>query len=58
MKRGNNCKRLWWLRSPNAGNANNVRNVNPSGALNNNNATNSNGVAPDCEKGSYKVGIS
>ena len=35
------------LRSPNAGNGNNVRNVNPDGSLNNNNANNSNGVAPD-----------
>lgn len=37
-----------WLRSPNPGNANNVRNVNTSGALNNNNANNTNAVAPDC----------
>lgn len=29
---------------------NNVRNVNTDGNLNNNNANNSNGVAPDCEK--------
>ena len=42
------CKLLF--RSPNAGNGNNVRNVNTSGAINNNNANNSNGVAPDCEK--------
>lgn len=33
--------------SPNVGNANNVRNANPSGERNNNNANNSNGVAPD-----------
>lgn len=39
-----------WLRSPNPGNANNVRNVNASGALNNNNAYNSNALAPDCKK--------
>ena len=37
----------WWLRSPNPSNANNVRNVNTSGALDNNNANNSNGVAAD-----------
>ncbi|MBQ9698236.1 MAG: hypothetical protein IJV46_06835 [Acidaminococcaceae bacterium] len=37
-----------WLRSPNPGNANNVRIVNTSGAVNNNNANNSNAVAPDC----------
>ena len=38
----------WWLRTPNSGNANNVRNVNTDGSLNNNNANNGNGVAPDC----------
>lgn len=32
-----------------------MRNVNPTGNLNNNNANNSNGVAPDCEYGSLKV---
>lgn len=38
----------WWLRSPNSGNANNVRNVNSDGNLNNNNAWNgNNGVRPD-----------
>ena len=47
----------WWLRSPNVGNANNVRLVNPSGELNNNNATNTNGVAPDCEKRSFIVSL-
>lgn len=36
--------------SPNTGNANNVRNVNSDGSLNNNNANNDDGgVAPDCE---------
>lgn len=45
----------WWLRSPNPGNANNVRNVNPDGSLNNNNANNGNGAAPDCEKCPYAV---
>ena len=40
--------RYWWLRSPNPGNANNVRNVNPDGALNNNNANNGNGAAAEC----------
>lgn len=44
------------LRSPNAGNANNVRNVNPSGSLNNNNANNGNGSAPDCMNARNKVG--
>lgn len=42
--------RGWWsvLRTPNAGNANNVRicNTGNGGALNNNNANNANGVAP------------
>ncbi|WP_363316734.1 DUF6273 domain-containing protein [uncultured Dysosmobacter sp.] len=37
----------WFLRSPNAGNANNVRNCNTSGAESNNNAYNGNyGVRP------------
>ena len=39
--------RNWWLRSPNPSNANNERNVYTSGALNNNNANNGNGVAAD-----------
>lgn len=39
---------MYWLRTPNASNANNVRicNTGNGGALNNNNANNSNGVAP------------
>jgi hypothetical protein len=38
----------WWLRTPNSGNSNNVRNVNTDGSLNNNNAFNgNNGLAPD-----------
>nr|DAK61873.1 MAG TPA: hypothetical protein [Caudoviricetes sp.] len=36
------------MRTPNAGNGNNVRNVNTDGSLNNNNACNSNGVLADC----------
>ena len=43
--------RYWWLRSPNPWNANNVRNVNPSGALNNNNANNGYGLAAACFNG-------
>lgn len=43
--------RYWWLRSPNPWNANNVRNVNPSGALNNNNASNGYGLAAACFNG-------
>lgn len=35
----------WWLRSPNATSATNFSNVNTNGNLNNNNATNSYGVA-------------
>lgn len=42
--------RNWWLRTPNVGNANNSRNVNTSGSLDNNNANNGNGASPDCEK--------
>ncbi|MEG0936142.1 MAG: DUF6273 domain-containing protein [Clostridia bacterium] len=44
-----------WLRSPNSGNANNVRIVNSTGALNNNNAVNGNGVAADCGNVEIKV---
>lgn len=43
--------RYWWLRSPNPWNGNNVRNVTPSGALNNNNANNGNAVAAACFNG-------
>lgn len=39
----------WWLRTPNS-NANNERNVNTTGAVNNNNANNANGVAVDYMK--------
>lgn len=40
--------RYWWLRSPNPWSANNVRIVNPSGALNNGNATDGSGLAAAC----------
>ena len=44
----NDCYELsLWLRSPNPSNCNNVRNVNTSGALNNNNANNTNGSVAD-----------
>ncbi|MFA6778172.1 MAG: RNA-directed DNA polymerase [Paludibacteraceae bacterium] len=43
------------ISSPNPSNGNNVRNVNPSGALNNNNANNGNGCAPDYENCQIKV---
>ena len=36
--------------TPNPANANNARNVNPSGTINNNNANNGNGCVPDCVK--------
>ena len=44
--------------SPNpwSDNANNVRMSNPSGALNNNNANNSNGQVLDRENAGYRVG--
>ena len=44
------------LRTPNASNANNVRicNATNGGALNNNNANNSNGVAPIVRKARFK----
>ena len=44
----------WWLRAPNPTNANNERNVNTSGALNNNNANNGNGLAADYTICSFK----
>lgn len=43
------------MRSPNPGNANNVRNVNTDGSLNNNNAINGNGAVADCENRELKV---
>ena len=43
------------MRSPNPWNANNVRNVNTDGSLNNNNAYNGNGAVADCEKSQLKV---
>ena len=48
--------RYWWMRSPNPWNANNARNVNTDGSLDNNNAYNGNGAVADCEKRSIKVG--
>lgn len=41
------------MRSPNPSNANNARIVNTDGSLNNNNAINANGVAPDCGISQY-----
>ena len=38
---------VWWLRSPNVNNANNVYNVSASGTQNNNNANNTYGVSLD-----------
>ena len=48
-RKSNNTAYYWWLRTPYPTYANLVRNVNTSGALNNNNANNSNGVASDCK---------
>lgn len=47
------CKHYsyWWLRSPNSGNSNNFVNVNTSGNVNNNNASNAYGVAPGSSLG-------
>lgn len=42
-------------RTPNSSNSNNEYLVNPSGARNNNNANNSNGVVPDCKKRQHRV---
>ena len=54
MDNGCTPPRSAWLRSPNVGNSNNVYNVNSSGALNNNNANNANGLVPDCEIAGFK----
>lgn len=48
--------RNWFFRSPNPSNANNVRNANTSGGLNNNNANNAYGAVPDREKARNQVG--
>lgn len=45
--------RYAWLRSPNPSDANYARIVNSSGEVNNNNAYNGNGVAPDCGISQY-----
>ena len=42
LKSANN----WWERSPNGSNSTNFCNVNSDGSANNNNANNTNGVAP------------
>lgn len=36
----------WWERSPNSGNSTNFCNVNSDGSVNNDNASNSRGLAP------------
>lgn len=45
VKKINGSAHWWWLRSPYIGNSTNFCNVNSSGSYNNNNASNSNGVA-------------
>lgn len=40
--------RNWFLRGSNPSNCNNVRNVNTTGSLNNNNASNAYGLVADC----------
>ena len=47
--------RYWWLRSPNPWNANNVRIVNPSGALNGNIAASGYGLAAACVIGDRPI---
>lgn len=48
--------RYWWLRTPTPSNANNERNVNSSGALNNNNANNGIGAVADYVAHTDRVG--
>ena len=50
---GDSCS--WWLRSPYPWSAFGVRFVNPSGALNNNNATNGHGLAAACVIGDRPI---
>lgn len=45
-KRTANSANNWWECSPNSGNSKNFCNVNSDGSANNNNASNSNGLAP------------
>lgn len=44
--RPDNSANNWWERSPNSGNSTNFCLVNSDGTANNNNASNSNGLAP------------
>lgn len=48
IKYRNGTAKYWWLRSPNAGNASNVRTVHTTGTITIGGAYNSNGVAPAC----------
>lgn len=48
IKYRNDAAQYWWLRSPNAGTAGNVRGVNTTGYVGNGNATSSYGVVPAC----------
>lgn len=57
MARAVSEKVAWWLRSPNVDNTNNARNVNTDGSLNNNNASNSRGFAPDYFLSQFEVSL-
>ena len=48
IKYRNGVAKIWWLRSPNAGNATSVRYVNASGTIDHSGAANTLGVAPAC----------
>lgn len=48
IKYRNGAAKYWWLRSPDAGDARNVRNVKPTGNVHYTGAISSNGVAPAC----------
>ncbi len=45
-KQAENSANNWWERSPNYNNSSNFCNVNSDGTANNNNASNTNGLAP------------
>ena len=55
IKYRNGTAQYWWLRSPFAGNAGNVRIVNPDGSVGNSSASYAFGVAPACRIGESEI---
>lgn len=46
-----------WLRTPNPSNANNERNINTDGSMNNNNANNANAAVLDYTVSPFRVAV-